>query len=90
MGRIRRTKREIVIDGAVGQRLRNLRLINKLSQTQLGEAINVSFQQIQKYERGTNRVGPRHLTKLTKLFEVPVSAFYRWSRSRLKQQSNQR
>jgi transcriptional regulator with XRE-family HTH domain len=64
------------IDTAVGARIRNLRLRNKLSQTQLGEAIGVTFQQIQKYENGKNRVSASRLAEMAKLFDVPITAFY--------------
>jgi transcriptional regulator with XRE-family HTH domain len=63
-------------DVAVGARIRNLRLRNKLSQTALGEHINVTFQQIQKYEKGTNRISAGNLAQLAKLFGVSVAAFY--------------
>jgi transcriptional regulator with XRE-family HTH domain len=66
----------MTIDAAVGVRLRNLRLRNKVSQTQLGEQISVSFQQIQKYEIGKNRVSAGHLAQFAKFFGVPVAAFY--------------
>ena len=64
------------IDVAVGARIKNLRLRNKLSQTALGKQINVTFQQIQKYESGTNRVSAGNLAQLAKFFGVPVAAFY--------------
>lgn len=72
----RRSKSAIAIDEAVGARLRNLRLRNKFSQTRLGEEVNVTFQQIQKYEKGTNRVSAGHLARFAKLFGVPVAALY--------------
>ncbi|MDQ8726585.1 helix-turn-helix transcriptional regulator [Bradyrhizobium sp. LHD-71] len=64
------------VDVAVGARIRNLRLRNKLSQEEVGRRLNVSFQQVQKYEKGTNRVGAGRLSELAKLFEVPVGAFF--------------
>ena len=48
----------------------------RLSQTKLGNAIGVTFQQIQKYENGTNRIGASNLYKVSKALEVGVSFFY--------------
>lgn len=64
------------IDAAVGARIRNLRLRNKLSQTDVGDDVGVTFQQIQKYENGANRVRASRLSQLAKLFGVPITAFY--------------
>ena len=64
------------IDIAVGARIRNLRLRSELSQTSLGDFIGVTFQQVQKYENGTNRISASRLVQLANLFGVPVAAFY--------------
>ncbi len=64
------------IDVAVGARIRNLRLRNELSQGSLGEHIGITFQQVQKYENGTNRISASRLVRLADLFGVPVAAFY--------------
>ena len=64
------------IDAAVGARVKNLRLRNRLSQTRLGEQIGVTFQQVQKYENGTNRISASRLAQLANFFVVPVTAFY--------------
>lgn len=69
-------KRSNAVDIAVGARIKNLRLRNKLSQTRLGEQVGVTFQQIQKYENGTNRVSASRLAQFAKFFGVPVAAFY--------------
>jgi transcriptional regulator with XRE-family HTH domain len=71
-----KTQRSTAVDAAVGARIRNLRLRNKLSQTDVGEKVGVTFQQIQKYENGTNRVSAGRLAQLAKIFGVPVAAFY--------------
>ena len=71
-----KTRGSNAIDAAVGARIRNLRLRKKLSQTELGEAIGVTFQQVQKYENGTNRVSASRLALMAKLFAVPITAFY--------------
>jgi transcriptional regulator with XRE-family HTH domain len=52
------------IDVQVGQRIRILRLEAKVSQTELAEQLGVTFQQVQKYEKGVNRVGAGRLTKI--------------------------
>jgi transcriptional regulator with XRE-family HTH domain len=64
------------IDAIVGARIKKLRLRSKLSQARLGEQISVTRQQIQHYEKGTNRVSAARLARLAKFFGVPVSAFY--------------
>ena len=64
------------IDRVVGQRIRWRRRELKLSQEQLAELLSLTFQQVQKYERGTNRVGAGRLWNLAKVLDVPVSFFY--------------
>src|SRR5579859_7208423 len=71
-----KTQRSTAVDAAVGARIRNLRLRNKLSQTEVGEHVGVTFQQIQKYENGANRVSASRLAQLAKVFGVPIAAFY--------------
>ena len=63
-------------DLEIAQRLRAFRHHAGLTQTQVAEALGLTFQQIQKYEKGTNRIGPGKLDTLAKLFGVPVTAFY--------------
>jgi transcriptional regulator with XRE-family HTH domain len=64
------------VDVHVGANIRLFRSAKGLSQTAVGKALDVTFQQIQKYEKGANRVGPARLTKLSKLLGVPVSRFF--------------
>ena len=64
------------IDEHVGARMRLRRQVIGMSQEKLGEALGVTFQQVQKYERGTNRVSASRLFQLAKVFEVPVGFFY--------------
>jgi transcriptional regulator with XRE-family HTH domain len=64
------------IDVEVGQRIRIQRLQSGLSQTSLAEQLGVTFQQVQKYEKGVNRVGAGRLTKIAKVLGVPVSTFF--------------
>ena len=63
------------VDIFVGRQIRRRRLELGLSQTALGRVLGVSFQQVQKYERGDNRVAPRRLLELAKLLKVPVTYF---------------
>ncbi len=64
------------IDLHVGTRMRLRRQVLKMSQEKLGNALGVTFQQIQKYERGSNRVGASRLWRLAQVLDVPVSFFY--------------
>ncbi len=64
------------IDRHVGTRIRGRRVGLRISQTKLGSAIGVTFQQIQKYESGTNRVGASNLFKIAKALNVDVSFFF--------------
>src|SRR5262245_52154816 len=64
------------VDVEVGQRIRIQRLQSGLSQTSLAEQLGVTFQQVQKYEKGVNRVGAGRLTKIAKVLDVPVSSFF--------------
>jgi transcriptional regulator with XRE-family HTH domain len=63
-------------DKILGQRIRVRRTELKMSQEALGEKLGVSFQQIQKYEKGINRVGSMRLGDIAKALEVPVTFFY--------------
>ena len=65
-----------VIDHVVGTRIAALRKTRGLSQTALGEAVGVTFQQIQKYEMGMNRVGAGRLQLIAKFLDVPVSVLF--------------
>lgn len=64
------------IDKCVANNLRTKRLMKGLSQQELGEAVNVSIQQIQKYEKGTNRISSSRLYTFANLLGVPVSFFF--------------
>jgi len=64
------------IDVHVGKRVRKRRTFLGKSQTNIGEALGLTFQQIQKYERGANRIGSSRLLKLSKLLKVPVVYFF--------------
>jgi len=64
------------MDKLVGRNIRVHRLVRGLTQEGLGEKLGVTFQQIQKYEKGTNRVGSGRLYQIASLLEVPVTAFF--------------
>jgi transcriptional regulator with XRE-family HTH domain len=63
-------------DVEVGHRVRAMRLEKGMSQGKLGDQLGVTFQQIQKYEKGTNRIGAGRLQRISEIFNVPVSAFF--------------
>lgn len=64
------------IDGHVGGRLRNRRRELSLSQVTVAEYLDVTFQQVQKYESGRNRIGASRLSDLSKILKVPVEYFF--------------
>ncbi|HEV2336064.1 MAG TPA: helix-turn-helix transcriptional regulator [Stellaceae bacterium] len=64
------------IDVQVGSRVRLRRNMLGLSQEKLGSAIGLTFQQVQKYERGANRIGASRLHQLSRVLDVPVSFFF--------------
>ncbi|MGH6945518.1 MAG: helix-turn-helix domain-containing protein [Geminicoccaceae bacterium] len=64
------------IDIHVGKRLRLRRTLLGMSQERLGERLGLTFQQVQKYERGVNRIGSSRLFELCQILDVPVSFFF--------------
>jgi transcriptional regulator with XRE-family HTH domain len=64
------------IDKHVGDRIRTRRMILKMSQTGLGQALGVTFQQVQKYEKGVNRVGASRLQAIAGVLQVPINYFF--------------
>ena len=64
------------VDTHVGQRIRDKRNERGMSQTEVANALGVTFQQVQKYERGTNRVGASRLFDLSRILSVPVQYFF--------------
>lgn len=64
------------IDMHVGRRVRMRRTLLGMSQEQLGEALNITFQQVQKYERGSNRISASRLWDIGQILDVPVSFFF--------------
>ena len=64
------------VDVTVGARVRELRIKHSMSQTKLGDAIGVTFQQIQKYENGSNRMGASRLMQVATALRVPVAYLF--------------
>ncbi|MEQ8602548.1 MAG: helix-turn-helix transcriptional regulator [Marivibrio sp.] len=64
------------VDVAVGNRVRELRIRSGMTQQTLAEKVGVSFQQVQKYEKGANRMGASRLIQVASILNVPVSALF--------------
>ena len=64
------------IDKHVGSRVRMRRMMLGMSQEKLGDALSLTFQQVQKYEKGTNRIGASRLQQISHILQVPVSFFF--------------
>lgn len=64
------------VDAHVGSRVRQQRLVLGMSQHELAKKLGLTFQQVQKYERGANRIGAGRLYKLSKILGVPITYFY--------------
>ncbi len=72
----RRSVDEIEIDQRIGRRIRERRVVLGLNQTKLADGLGVSFQQIQKYEDGSNRMGAGMLYGCAQLLDVPPEYFF--------------
>ena len=70
------TKSPNPVDRHVGSRVRMRRMLVGMSQEKLGEALGITFQQIQKYEKGTNRIGASRLHQIARVLNVPIEFFY--------------
>jgi transcriptional regulator with XRE-family HTH domain len=64
------------MDKIVGRNIKVYRLVKGLSQTELAESLGVTFQQVQKYEKGTNRVGSGRLYQISTVLDVPLMSFF--------------
>ena len=71
-----KTKAPDARDVEVGRRIRAQRLVARMSQTELANHLGVTFQQVQKYEKGVNRVGAGRLSRIADVLNVPVSFFF--------------
>lgn len=69
-------RRPTPADGQVGASIRAHRLMAKMSQEALAQRLGVTFQQVQKYEKGTNRVGAGRLPLIAEIFNVPVGSLF--------------
>ncbi len=74
--RRQKAERPNPVDVHVGTRVRLRRTLLGMSQERLGDAIGLTFQQVQKYERGANRIGASRLFDLSRVLEVPISFFF--------------
>jgi transcriptional regulator with XRE-family HTH domain len=73
------TKAPNPVDKHVGSRVRMRRIMLGMSQEKLGEALGLTFQQVQKYEKGTNRVGASRIQQISEILQVPVSFLFEGS-----------
>ena len=64
------------VDTHVGSRVRLRRMLLGMSQERLGESMGLTFQQVQKYEKGVNRIGASRLFQISKILDVPVQFFF--------------
>src|SRR5438034_9993003 len=64
------------IDKHVGSRVRMRRMMLAMSQEKLGDALGLTFQQVQKYEKGTNRIGASRLQQISRTLDVPPAFFF--------------
>jgi transcriptional regulator with XRE-family HTH domain len=64
------------IDKHVGSRVRMRRMMLAMSQGKLGDALGITFQQVQKYEKGMNRIGAGRLQEISRILQVPIAFFY--------------
>ena len=71
-----RARRADSRDAEVGRRVRSRRLECRFSQTELADRIGVTFQQVQKYEKGVNRIGAGRLQRISEALEVPITFFF--------------
>jgi transcriptional regulator with XRE-family HTH domain len=76
------------IDKHVGSRVRLRRKMLGMSQEKLGDALDLTFQQVQKYENGTNRIGASRLHHIADVLQVPVASFFEGTPGQLKADRN--
>ena len=69
-------KKPHLVDQHVGSRVRLRRMLLGMSQERLGESIGITFQQVQKYEKGVNRIGASRLLQISEILDVPVQFFF--------------
>src|SRR5437763_15759010 len=76
LARAIRKKSAAPVDAYVGGRVRMRRQMMDMSQERLGKALGLTFQQVQKYEKGANRIGASRLQQMSEILHVPVSYFF--------------
>jgi transcriptional regulator with XRE-family HTH domain len=81
------TRKANPVDAEVGRRIKLQRLSAGWSQTELGDKLGVTFQQVQKYERGQTRVGASRLTQIAKVLNVPIAEFFETAKPASKHES---
>src|SRR3954469_13504688 len=84
-----RKRRAGVEDVEIGRKIRALRLERGLSQSTLADGIGLTFQQVQKYEKGTNRVSAGRLQRIADLLNIPVMFFYGGMSTRAKKRGSE-
>ena len=70
------TTKDSLVDHVIGGRIKSFRIASELSQEKLATAIGVTFQQLQKYERGSNKISCNKLLKIAKELSIPISKFF--------------
>jgi transcriptional regulator with XRE-family HTH domain len=73
---VRKNPMNVAVDAHIGLRVRGRRIVLGISQTKLADALGLTFQQVQKYERGVNRIAPSRLAAIANLLEVPIPFFF--------------
>jgi transcriptional regulator with XRE-family HTH domain len=76
VGAVSEIKTPNPVDKHVGSRVRMRRRMLAMSQGKLGDALGLTFQQVQKYEKGTNRIGAGRLQEISHILQVPIAFFY--------------
>jgi transcriptional regulator with XRE-family HTH domain len=76
VGAVSEIKMPNPVDKHVGSRVRMRRRMLAISQGKLGDALGITFQQVQKYEKGTNRIGAGRLQEISHILQVPIAFFY--------------
>jgi transcriptional regulator with XRE-family HTH domain len=77
----RKARRAQSIDAQIGHRIRAARSVLGISQMMLADALGISFQQVQKYEKGTNRISAGRLFDIAHVLEMPITYFYEGAKS---------
>jgi len=82
-------RRSTNVDILVGEKIRTFRKLKGFSQSELAKEVGVTFQQVQKYEKGVNRVGAGRLYELARVFQIPIHALFPTSEEAVKTSDRQ-